>query len=270
MLMQVEGTYASSIRGWMAKNAANQYRDYLWSGRVGVGAFTSWTCCPKKIVKDAQAAKKWPYSLLYKFELGHAYHAMYQKAAMNTPNLKWIKPYNIPDCSIDSYNEFGVKVNMTFKEHLDKCWPETPVTTRHEGRVIISGRADDVENYCKRPIVVDIKTVNDKLNDFKNKTDAEMLQEKHRIQATIYAILMNDDKYYSPFEIKQVKLFYVCTHDDGQIGNPDSEREIYCPVKDEDVVKFHLISDETTRQILANDTKKDVECKYKFCNDHNL
>jgi hypothetical protein len=270
MLASKDGTYASSIRGWMAKNAANAYNEYLWSGRVGVGAFTSWTCCPKKIVKEAQAAKKWPYSLLYKFELGHAYHNMYQKAAMNTPNLKWIKPYNIPDASIDSYNELGEKITITLRQHLDKCWPEIPVTTRHEGRVIISGRADDVENYCKRPTVLDIKTVNDKLNDFKNKTNEEMLQEKHRIQATIYGILMNDDKYYWPLEVKTVKLFYVCTHDDGQIGNPDSEREIYCDIKDEDYVKFHLISDETTRQILATDKNNDVECKYQFCAEHNL
>lgn len=241
----------------------------MWSGRLSVGDFRSWGCCPKTIIYTKQKAKNFPESLLFKFELGHAIHAAYQQRAMDTPNLKWIKPYNIPNVKVKTRNEWGQEIEQTFKEKLDAAWGEIPVCVRNvDGQIVIMGYVDDVENMYGKPVVVDIKSINCPALDFRLRFDetTERTIEGYFIQTQFYALMMNRDEYYSPFTIEKTKLLYVCT---SLLGDPDGEREVVRPILDEHQTKFESIIKESIEQVYAYDNNKDIKCGYHWCSTHN-
>ena len=170
---------------------------------------------------------------------------------MNTPNLKWIQPYNLPEDQ---------------RERLIEVWPEIPVVFRDPdtGLYVISGIADDVENYCNKPAVIDIKSVNDDPAKFKNYFEKTYPVAKHVIQVKIYKILMNWDEYYKPFKVDWAKLLYVNTR--MEKGEDGYERELYFKETAEEEEKLHLICNESIRQIRG---KYEEECKYRYCITHS-
>lgn len=252
LLSSRDNTYSSAIRVELAKQARVRKENYLWKGRLPVSAFESYNCCPKTLIENQKKSRWFKTTTLEKMNLGKVIHRMYQEAALDTPNLKFIKPYHIPN---------------HLKERLDKVWPEIPVAflDKETNEVVISGIADEVENLLGAPTPLDIKSNNDDPRIFTNEFDKKILKEKHIIQVKFYGYLMNLDKYYSPFTIKQVKLLYVNTR---MRKEEDFEVEKYYFLSDEDNTKFELLCKESMYQIRAEKSKIDSRCSYRYCSIH--
>lgn len=250
-LTKRDHTYSNRIRLELLREQRRRLEKYLWKGRIPVSAITSWDICPKKLVKDQSKSKWFKSKTLEKMLLGKAIHTMFQMASVNTPNLKWIKPYNIP---------------AHLKERLEDVWPEVPLQyiDPDSGEVIISGIADDVENYAGKPAILEIKSVNSDPVRFKNYFEKDYPLEKHVMQAKIYQILANWNGYYSPFKVEWAKLLYFNTR--MEHGEGDNIVELYYSASDEEETKLDLICQEATRHILSKD--KNLDCRYRYCHEH--
>ena len=271
LLVFRENTYCSAQKSAAIQQEYQRRENFEWSGRLSVGSFKTWDCCPKKLVAEAQKTKTWPESLLFKFDVGHAIHEVYQRRAMNTPGLKMIKPYFLPEVNMKSRNSMGQYVDTTLREELEKSWPEIPVTYRDPdtGEVVIMGYIDEIEVHKNKPVVLDIKSINDDPLEFKLRFD-EIIKEKvesHFIQTQFYGIMANIDNYFSPLKIEKTKILYISTK---LLGEPESERELVRPIKDEHYTKFDLLAKESVNQIRAYKENKDQKCNYRYCGVHNV
>lgn len=260
-LDQKESTYVNAVRKQLAIADKERFENYQWKGKFRASAFESSDCCVKNILEHAKKSFRMKVKTLYKLELGKAYHDMYQKAARNTPNLKWVRPYNMPECLL------RVEPGKD-KSRFEQCWPEIAVVVidPETGEVVISGVADDVEVCRSRPVPVELKSTNVPMWQFKNEFQKHVFKEKHLWQAKSYGCMMLRDRYYDPFDIDEVKLVYICTK--GDTGETDIENEETYTLTDEDQTKFEDQAEEAIRQSRADNAGKDEPCGRKYCVEH--
>lgn len=264
LLSAKENFFCSKIRGAKARQLKKIADEHEYRGRLGVGKFQSITCCPKQLVADAQEGRRFATKTGYKLDLGKEIHRSYQQAALETPGLLWDKP-NLPKgVYITSPDEDPVPL----KQKLEDKWPEVPVfLLDSKGDVAILGYADIVMNKYEKPVVTDIKTVNNDPNDYKYKfaEECKLPDKKHILQCKIYAYLMNLHKYYDQ-PIKSVVIPYINTRMES--GDDAAENELTFPYTEEDASMIGKMLEEGVRQVEAFRKGIELPCDYLHCKKH--
>lgn len=255
--------YTKEIRGEKIRVAKERREKILWKGRLAVGDFHSHYDCPKEIVAAKADVNKRRNRRLrtgteYMLDLGNEIHDSYQKAARNTPGLKWIKPYNFPQAHI---------------ERLEQVWPEVPVyyevidPDTGVSRVVVSGIADDCIDYLESPCIVELKTENSDPVKFQHYFDKEHPKPEHKHQMLSYVWLAKRNLMFYPFTPKGGFLIYINTR--MIAGDDDAEQERYSSLTSKDEEMFELAYAEADRQLIALDKMVDIECNYPFCKVHH-
>ena len=262
-ILQNQDNYISTqIRGWDFKKEATRVEEYEWRGKLSVTQFSKHgdECCPLSIYLGKKFAKpnKFAAKTIAIMDLGKMVHSYFQEAVMNTPNLKWIKPYNrIPE----------------LEDKLEEIWPEVPLGIIKNGRIYLRGFVDDVINYYKEPVFIDYKSVNMDPVEFKAKFSQFYPQPDSVWQLKFYIFLEHLCQTYAPFKVKEGRLIYINTRMNK--GDMDAVREVRVVPTKEDFEVYQALADEIVRLLLKDKEQTTIEsvaalgCKYRFCKQHH-
>jgi len=236
-------------------NHMAEYRrieEYEARDRLSVSSFEGFTGCVKELIASRKKPRRFAMKTLPKLKWGTALHTVYQSFVSSTPNLQACKPWNFP------YDD------VEYSKKLDEIYPELPVRFRHpvSGKVLISGYLDGVINYHKDLAVVDYKFTGVEPQIFKSKFEQQVLQKKYLFQAKYYLWRLQQDGYYLPLIPTHWCLYFVNYR--FEAGDPDSEREVWGTLTDEERVMFLALEAEVVR---LDDNPK-AECAYRYCKDH--
>lgn len=267
LLSQKENYFCTQIRAAKARELKRIADEHEFRGRLSVGDFAQagLNGCPKKMVQDKAKGKRFAVKTGYKLDLGKEIHRSYQQAALDTPNLLWVKPYNFPgDIMVTSPDK---PEGVSFKTKLDEGFPELPVCLLDsDGDIAILGYADGVMNKYQKPNVVEIKSVNVEPLIFKNKFSDNYPDPKHLLQVKIYIYLMWLWGYYEAEgvpELSQGTIPYICVR--GEMGDDACENEVGVTLSEEEKSIIAKYLQEGVRQVEATKNGLDLDCNYLHC-----
>lgn len=248
--MGANSHYCRKIEGFRAKNekAKNDSREFYNS--IGVGDIKSLFDCPRKII-DEKKNRNWyaKKALATMFSEGTEIAAAYQKDAKKVDGLRAPDPV-MSDHLMEIYKERG----------------EIPVRLYSKaGAKLISGYMDDVQLKKGKISIVEIKTTNVEVEDFKTRFHEKVLKinKKHQIQLKTYMYMSKTQKYWPDHEFTDGELVYICARI--MSGEEGRTHSIWVKLTEEDEKMYDLMFKEIERQLLAPEP---LECNYLYCRDH--